>query len=50
MTVSPVAVLLPVKRFEDAKARLAPALDPSARANLAREMAERVVAACAATS
>lgn len=46
MTVSPVAVLLPVKRFDEAKARLAPALGPDARAALAREMAERVVTAC----
>jgi len=50
MTVPPVAVLLPVKRFEEAKARLAPALDGAARAALAREMAEKVVEACAGLS
>jgi 2-phospho-L-lactate guanylyltransferase len=43
----PVAVLLPVKGFRDAKARLAPSLDPPARAALAREMATRVVRAAA---
>jgi len=46
MTVPPIAVLLPVKRFEEAKARLAPALDGAARATLAREMADTVVDAC----
>jgi 2-phospho-L-lactate guanylyltransferase len=39
------AVLIPVKGFADAKVRLAPALDPQARADLARTMASRVVAA-----
>lgn len=39
------AVLVPVKAFGDAKARLAPALDPAARAELARTMATRVVGA-----
>ncbi len=41
----PVAVLIPVKAFNGAKARLAPVLDPTGRANLARSMAETVVAA-----
>jgi 2-phospho-L-lactate guanylyltransferase len=40
-----VAVLLPVKAFRHAKARLAPALDPRRRAELAREMAGQVVRA-----
>jgi 2-phospho-L-lactate guanylyltransferase len=40
-----VAVLLPVKSFRQAKARLAPALDPHDRAALAREMATKVVQA-----
>ena len=39
------AVLLPVKAFPDAKVRLATALSPDARIALARDMAERVVAA-----
>jgi len=38
-------VLVPVKAFGRAKLRLSPALDPSHRAELARRMAERVVAA-----
>lgn len=38
-------VLLPVKAFADAKARLAPALSPAHREALARWTAERVVAA-----
>ena len=38
------AVLVPVKRFSEAKLRLAPALSPERRAELARTMAERVVA------
>jgi len=38
-----VAVLLPVKAFHLAKIRLAPALDPPARAALARSMASTVV-------
>lgn len=42
-----VAVLVPVKAFGDAKQRLAPALDPPARAHLARAMAEHVLAAAA---
>jgi 2-phospho-L-lactate guanylyltransferase len=39
------AVLVPVKAFRAAKLRLAPALDPIARAELARVMATRVVEA-----
>lgn len=38
-------VLIPVKDFTRAKARLAPALGPSERAELARDMATRVVRA-----
>ena len=38
------AVLVPVKSFRDAKLRLAPALSPERRAQLARKMADRVVA------
>jgi 2-phospho-L-lactate/phosphoenolpyruvate guanylyltransferase len=41
------AVLVPVKDFRRAKRRLAPVLDPAARAALARAMAERVLAAAA---
>jgi len=41
------AVLVPVKRFSEAKLRLAPALSPERRAELARTMAERVVASAA---
>lgn len=40
------AALLPVKAFSRAKARLAGVLDDAARAELARTMAEQVVAAC----
>lgn len=40
-----VAVLVPVKDFRQAKARLAPAVDPLDRASLARWMADRVLAA-----
>lgn len=43
--LGPVAVLVPVKAFGDAKLRLAPALPPAARAELAREMATHVLAA-----
>lgn len=39
------AVLLPIKGFSRAKARLAGVLDEAARATLARTMAEQVVAA-----
>jgi 2-phospho-L-lactate guanylyltransferase len=42
---SGIAVLLPVKAFRQAKARLASALDPHDRAALAREMATNVVRA-----
>jgi 2-phospho-L-lactate/phosphoenolpyruvate guanylyltransferase len=38
-------VLVPVKAFARAKARLAPTLDPAQRASLARVMAEHVLAA-----
>lgn len=38
-------MLIPVKSFDLAKGRLAEALDPQERAELARSMAERVVAA-----
>jgi 2-phospho-L-lactate guanylyltransferase len=41
--LGPEAVLIPVKAFARAKLRLAPALSPSRRASLAREMATRVV-------
>jgi 2-phospho-L-lactate/phosphoenolpyruvate guanylyltransferase len=37
------AVLVPVKRFSEAKLRLAPALSPPRRAELAKMMAERVI-------
>ena len=42
-----VAVLVPVKAFDRAKVRLAPALAPRERARLARVMAEHVLAAAA---
>jgi 2-phospho-L-lactate guanylyltransferase len=41
------AVVVPVKAFSAAKVRLAPALDPAARAALARELADVVMAAAA---
>ena len=34
------AVLIPLKAFRGAKARLSPVLDPAGRADLARRMAE----------
>jgi 2-phospho-L-lactate/phosphoenolpyruvate guanylyltransferase len=43
----PVAVLVPVKSFGEAKLRLAPALDPTRRAELARLMATHVVQSAA---
>lgn len=43
----PVAVLVPVKTFSEAKLRLAPALDPAHRAELARVMATHVVTSTA---
>lgn len=39
------AVVVPVKAFQAAKARLAPALSPAERADLARRMATKVLAA-----
>ena len=39
---APVVVLMPVKAFRTAKARLAPSLDAPARARLARDMADNV--------
>ncbi|MDQ2724945.1 MAG: 2-phospho-L-lactate guanylyltransferase [Actinomycetota bacterium] len=41
--LGPSAVLVPVKAFSQAKLRLAPALSPGRRAELARTMAERVL-------
>jgi 2-phospho-L-lactate/phosphoenolpyruvate guanylyltransferase len=46
-SVPPVAVLVPVKAFDQAKVRLAPALDGSERAELAQAMATNVVRAAA---
>ncbi|MDQ6796494.1 MAG: 2-phospho-L-lactate guanylyltransferase [Actinomycetota bacterium] len=43
--MGPVAVLLPVKAFAEAKVRLAPALDPAQRRALARSMATLVLEA-----
>ena len=40
-----IAALLPVKAFHEAKVRLAPALDAAQRAEVAREMASRVLQA-----
>lgn len=45
--LGPDAVLVPVKRFSEAKLRLAPALSPERRAELARTMAERVIRSAA---
>ena len=42
--LGPTVVLIPVKSFRDAKLRLAPALSPERRAQLAREMADQVMA------
>ena len=42
-----MAVLVPVKTFSEAKLRLAPALDPAHRAELARAMATHVVTSAA---
>ena len=47
MPASDTAVLIPVKAFADAKARLSPALDPAARAALAESMASTVLRAAA---
>lgn len=41
--LGPSAVLVPIKRFSEAKGRLAPALSPAERAKLARHMASRVI-------
>jgi len=43
--MGPLAVLLPVKAFSEAKLRLAPALDPAQRRALARTMATQVLRA-----
>jgi 2-phospho-L-lactate/phosphoenolpyruvate guanylyltransferase len=43
LLLGPVAVLVPVKAFAEAKVRLAPALGPEERAALARSMAAQVV-------
>jgi 2-phospho-L-lactate guanylyltransferase len=43
--LGPAAVLVPVKAFREAKLRLADALPPASRIELARSMAEAVVAA-----
>ncbi len=45
--LGPVAVLVPVKSFSEAKVRLAPALPPAERAALARWMGAAVLAAAA---
>ena|SRR5579871_4393931 len=45
--LGPHAVLVPVKRFAEAKVRLAPALGPAERAALARDMATAVLRAAA---
>lgn len=47
---SPAWVLIPVKDFKAAKSRLSPALEPSERARLAREMATHVVKTAAPLS
>src|SRR5207248_7622214 len=43
--LGPVAVLVPVKAFADAKLRLAPALPAAERSRLAQQMAAHVLAA-----
>ena len=43
-------VLLPIKSFDTAKARLASVLNPSERAALSRSLAEGVIRACAGVS
>jgi 2-phospho-L-lactate guanylyltransferase len=43
LALGPVAVLVPVKPFSQAKLRLAPALDASQRSRLARTMASHVL-------
>lgn len=43
--IDSLAVLVPVKRFEHAKGRLAPLLTPDERVRLARWLADRVIAA-----
>ena len=47
LAIGPLAVLVPVKSFDEAKRRLAPALEPAERARLARAMATSVVASAA---
>lgn len=47
MSIGPVAALIPVKAFADAKLRLAPALPPTGRQELARSMATHVLRAAA---
>jgi len=47
LAIGPLAVLVPVKSFDEAKRRLAPALEPAERARLARAMASSVVASAA---
>ena len=47
LLLGPVAVLVPVKAFREAKVRLAPALSPAERGALARTMAEAVLVAAA---
>jgi 2-phospho-L-lactate/phosphoenolpyruvate guanylyltransferase len=42
---SPVGVVIPLRSFRDAKVRLAAALDPETRAEIARRMADTVVEA-----
>lgn len=47
LDLGPVAVLVPVKSFAEAKRRLAPALEPPERARLARAMATSVLVSAA---